>query len=741
MALGLMLVAHQRYWGLTLGSINQLRYAGWAETGNLMGAINYWLTFMAELSPHPTTGRYDFHETATGAADLKKGLLAFHRGEPAQAIHWIQRDLHTHGDSEERLFWLAMAYLRQAEAENCTPDTSHGSDDPFHLTHSSGVPCALPLERLHPQAGPSTRAAELFQRLLDEYNPDDPLYRWLLNFSLMTVGDFPARVPEPYGVDSPFTDFFYGEPAKAAAERHQHLSFAERAHDLGIDTLNAGRGVAVEDFDGDGYLDIVTGGSFEDVRFYHNSRGRSFEDRTLESGLSGISQPFVITAADYDNDGWVDLFVARPFDHFLLLRNRGDGTFIDVTEASGLLHGRAPDEIAATWVSAWADVDNDGDLDLFLAQWAFRLPFVTGLMARPRMDSKLFINETGRFLDRTAAFGLAHAVRDQYLLGATFGDMDNDGDPDLYVSSPLPGISRVFENTGNRFVAGEQVKDPAPGFVAAWVDVDHDGRLDLFRGGFADARTSTEQAVFGDPHGRYRVGRSAVLHQDAGGRLWATEAFGDAMPMGTMGSSYGDLDNDGCHDFYLGTGNPESWFVLPNLMYLGQSDGARCTGRWQNISNLHGWGTIQKGHGIVFFDFDNDGDQDVYSSLGGMWPADRWPNQFFVNQSRLSNTWIKIRLRGRQSNHFGIGARIMIEAERPNGEMLIRRYHMDGKTGFGSAPYLAHIGLLDAVSLRRVEVYWPTSQCRQSYRAELETLNVLDESRCAQGSPTGGTAP
>src|SRR5262249_46600911 len=147
-----------------------------------------------------------------------------------------------------------------------------------------------------------------------------------------------------------------------------------------------------------------------------------------------------------------------------------------------------------------------------------------------------------------------------------------------------------------------------------------DGRLDIFWAGFADAKTSTEMAVFGENLDRYQSGHSAILLQTPDGRFEERHDFFD-MPMGTMGSSFGDINNDGCYDFYLGTGDPESWFVLPNLMYIGQTDGTKCTGRLTNISMLHGFGTIQKGHGIVFFDFNNDGKQDIYSSLGGMWPA------------------------------------------------------------------------------------------------------------------------
>ena len=136
---------------------------------------------------------------------------------------------------------------------------------------------------------------------------------------------------------------------------------------------------------------------------------------------------------------------------------------------------------------------------------------------------------------------------------------------------------------------------------------------------------------------------------------------------------------------------------------------------------------FRKGHGIVFFDWDDDGDQDVYSSLGGMWPADRWPNQFFVNESELDQSWIKIRLQGRRTNRFGIGCRIHVEAVTADSEPVIRTYHMDQKTSFGSAPYLAHIGLGPATAVKSVEVFWPGSGAWKSYKAEINALNHFPE--------------
>ncbi len=726
------------YKGFIRFMFNQLRSATWAENKNLYFCNRYWLEFMQKLALKEPTGVYGFDRVAE-KDDFGAGRIEYHRGHFAQAIPLIERDIRNRGESEHKLFWLAMCYMRNAEVENCLSELTHTppaknvalsshpgsrSDPP---AGKMGQMCSLPLGRFHDRADSSRMAAKLFAKLLDKYDKTNELYQWLLNFSYMTIGGFPQNVPPKYLIQSRFINSFYGEEKRRTAEEFRYLSFEDRASELGVDTYGTGRGVAVEDFDKDGYLDIVTGGGFEEVKYFKNDHGLRFIDKTAEVGLAGIKQPFIITAADYDNDGWPDLFVSRPFGRFQLFRNNGNRTFTDVTASSGLLDGIANDEITATWVPAWGDVNNDGYLDLFLAQWGLKLPFVTGLMAKPRMDSRLFMNEHGHFVDKTEEYGLGDIVKDQYFIGAAFGDYNSDGYPDLFLSSPTRNTSALLKNiSGHRFEKTNLTRRAEGGFVASFVDVNHDGKLDVFQAGFADARTSTQMAVFGKNLNGYHSGHSTIFLQTADGRFDERNDFFD-MPIGTMGSSFGDVNNDGCYDFYLGTGDPEGWFVLPHLMYLGETEGTKCVDRLRNISMLQGFGTIQKGHGIVFFDFDNDGRQDIYSSLGGMWPGDRWPNQFFVNRSKLTNTWVKIRLRGKKTNYFGVGCTIRVTAENADGDPIVRYYNMDNKTGFGSAPYLAHIGLMNAVRIKSIDVYWPVSRRWRTYIAELKKLNMLDE--------------
>jgi hypothetical protein len=723
------------YPGMASGMWNQMRYGTVEENRNLWACISYWLAFMEKLRLDPQTGIYNFRLTPDqGLMDFDAGLLAFHRGQFGRASVLFDRHRREAGDSEEGLFWLAMSAMREGETTNCLEPLRTGGTGLHGMIHDHALFCSLPLRRTHERQDFSRRASGLFAEILDHQDPSAAnarLDRWLLNFSAMTVGGFPREVPERHRIATPFIDAFYGERAERTRREYPWLRFTDRARDLGVENLGNGRGIAVEDFDNDGDFDMTTVGQGNRVHYYRNEGGAHFTDLTDQVGLTSAVQPFTMAAADYDGDGWMDLFVSRPFTHYQLFRNQG-GVFTDVTTASGLLDAKPAGAIAATWMVGWGDVDNDGDLDLFLSQWAFKMPFVKGVMAIPRMDSKLFVNTGGHFRDATADFGLADFLADRYFIGAAFGDYDGDGFEDLYISSPLRGTTALLHNEGGRrFVPVHLYDRSEPGFTGSFVDYDQDGLLDLFHSGFGDARTAVEQAVFGENRTEYKTGHSSILLQRDGRFVEHNEFFDGAdMPMSTMGANYGDLDNDGCLDFYLGTGNPEPWFILPNLMYLGEQVDGRCTGSMKNISMLAGFGNVQKGHGIVFFDVDGDGDQDVYSSLGGMWPADPWVSQMFVNESATANHWVKIRLRGRKSNRFGVGSMIQVHALSAEGRPVVRTYHMDNKTGFGSAPYLAHIGLGSAERIDNVQVTWLGSGCVGRYKAQIGKLNVLDESAC-----------
>ena len=725
-------VATWFYWafpGSSNAMWNHFSVTSFSESKNLNKCISYWLSYMELLEHDEQTSGYSFKSAFENPelTDFELGKLHYHRGEFDQAIQKIELSISEQGETQQKLFWLAQSYFRNAETKNCLARIKSGESR--NLGTDVQV-CTLPIEGrcCHCETSDTIKARDIFLRLLNEHSNNDAIYKWYLNFCTLALGQPVDSLPPEYQISKVFENAFYRH--EETRSKFSHLQFADQAMELGVDTLDCGRGVAVEDFDNDGYLDIVTGGSFQDVRFYRNENGKAFRDSTEQVGLGSVTQPFCISAADFNNDGWVDLFVARPFDRFRLFQNSGDGKFEDVTESSGMLSGLEEDEIAATWISAWADIDNDGDLDLFLAQWGMKLPFVKGIMARKRMPSTLFRNDgevdgCTKFTDVTEDFGLTETVQDNYFIGATFGDYDNDGFQDLFLSSPLRKTSVLFSNlNGKKFVRTNLINRPEGGFSASFVDINHDGLLDVFQAGFGDATSCIEQGMFGIGKENYLAGHSAIFLQNEDGGFDEVPGFFDEdMPFSTMGANFGDLDNDGEWDFYLGTGTPEPWSVMPNLMFLGNKNGVAAT----NISMIEGFGTVQKGHGVVFFDFDDDGDQDVYSSLGGMWPGDAWPNQFHVNKSELTNSWIKIRLVGSASNRFGIGAKIKVVGVDQNKNRTVRRYLITNQTGFGSSPYLAHMGMGDCKSIEAVEVLWPATGKVKTYSCSLFETNILHE--------------
>jgi len=715
----------------------------------------YYLPAFSQFEYNKETGYWDLEvsykeiKNASSPDNYKLGVMQWHRGEFQEAIQLIEKDIDEEGESESKLFWLGMAYMRQAEAVNCfnkLKEASAASKQADHVAleditkladHGSshhGMMCSLPLKVHHESRKYSEMAANTFLKLLNEYDSGDTRYKWLLNFSLMTVDQYPAAVPEEYRIKGGFERVFYGEDAAKKKEKYKDLVFTDRAREFGVDTNDTGRGVAVEDFDGDGYLDIVTGSFFSGVKLYRNKAGTGFEDKTTDSGLSATKQVHVITAADYDNDGDYDLFMGRPFSQPLLFRNKGDGVFEDVTVESGIGRATGADEYTSfSWVSAWGDVDNDGDLDLFVSHWGMPIPFA-GAVSLPAMRSTLFINTNGKFEDQTDQYGLADFVENEEIIGAAFGDYDADGDQDLFLSSMMSNSSVLLDNVnGKKYKLARRFKEK--GFTASFIDLDHDGNLDIFQGSVATGESVLSRAAFDEGWDKYSSGYLTVFMQRNGEYIAETDLFEGMMPTATMGASYGDLNNDGCWDFYIGTGNPSPWMVIPNMMYVGKPSGNGCEMSFENISMLNGFGTIQKGHGIVFNDFDEDGDQDIYSSLGGMWPGDAWFNQYFVNESHTNNAWVKIRLRGYQSNRSGIGAMIKVVARQNGSEQdFIRYYHMDNHTGFGSAPYQAHIGLGQADVINRIEVCWPGKDVMRIYSGEINKHLLLQETGGEAGS-------
>jgi hypothetical protein len=173
-----------------------------------------------------------------------------------------------------------------------------------------------------------------------------------------------------------------------------------------------------------------------------------------------------------------------------------------------------------------------------------------------------------------------------------------------------------------------------------------------------------------------------------------------------MGCNFGDLDNDGWLDFYVGTGNPDFAMLIPNRMF--RNDGGK---RFQEVTTSGGFGQLQKGHGIAFADFNNDGEQDIFSKVGGAAEADTAHSQLFANPGH-GNNWIKLKLEGVQTNRAAIGVRIKLVVPAADGERAIYRTVGSGGS-FGAAPMRQEIGIGQARTIKRVEIFWPVTGVTQ----------------------------
>ncbi len=585
--------------------------------------------------------------------------------------------------------YLAIAYLRLGEQENCL--TNHTIDSCLMPIRANGV---------HKIQRGSRKAAELLLEQLNEY-PDDLKARWLLNIAYMTLGEYPDRVPPKWLV-----------PPKAFESDYQIPRFYDVAGNLGLDLNSLSGGTIAEDFDGDGNLDIMISslGVRDQLRFFHNNGDGTFTERTEEAGLPGETGGLNIMQTDYNNDGWPDVLVLRGAwfgveGHYplSLLRNNGNGTFDDVTEEAGLLR------FHPTQAATWFDYNNDGWLDLFI-----------GNETTPGDTNRceLFRNNgDGTFTECAAAVGLDAIA---FIKAVASGDYNNDGWPDLYVSS-RGQPKMLFRNEGPQdrdkspkgawkftdVAAQAGVTGPRYSFPTWFFDYDNDGWLDIFVAGFGIKDVGD---IAADYLGLPTKGeRARLYHNNHDGTFTdvTREARLNKILLG-MACNFGDLDNDGYLDFYLGTGDPDLSTLIPNRMFRNAE------GKFfQDVTTAGGFGHLQKGHGIAFADIDNDGDQDIFANMGGAYTGDVYRKALFENPGN-SNRWIKIKLVGVKSNRAGIGARIKVTVATGSGQRVIYKTVNSGGS-FGANPLRQEIGLGQAGSITEVEIFWPASGTRQTF--------------------------
>jgi tetratricopeptide (TPR) repeat protein len=624
------------------------------------------------------------------------GQLYAYRGEMAKSVeHFeaayelIRSVVPTHpefaGDKVSMDEILGVAHMRRGELENCVHN--HNAET-----------CIFPLSRaaLHVRAEGSTKAIEYFKKHLAQ-KPDNLEVRWLLNLAYMTLGKYPQAVPQAYLI-----------PPSAFSSKDRVGRFVDVAASLGVDPVGGAGGVIMDDYDNDGRLDIVisTVSSCDSLRYFHNDGG-SFSDWTERAKLSDQLGGINCVQTDYDNDGRLDIFVMRGGWEFpmrnSLLRNNGDGTFTDVTQSSGLASGEH-----RTHTAAWGDFDNDGRLDVFVGH--------------EETPSQLFRNRgDGTFEDVTRKAGVG---RTAFTKGAAWGDYDNDGYTDFYVSN-YGEENFLYHNRGDGTFEEVSkrlgVEKPLMSFPTWFFDYDNDGWLDLFVASFAPSVAEVARGFLGLPP---RAETMKLYRNDAkGGFQDVTNEVGLNRFVPTMGANFGDLDNDGFLDIYLGTGAPSYAALVPNFAFRNQAGK-----KFADVTAATGAGHLQKGHGVAFGDFDNDGDEDFYVNVGGFVPGDYYNKVLFANPGGAHN-WISIKLNGAKSNRAAIGAKIKLTLTGVNGQKSLRYREVTSGGSFGASSLRQEIGLGRARQIDAIEVWWPASGARQIFRnVKVNQFIEIDES-------------
>jgi hypothetical protein len=622
-----------------------------------------------------------------GAAELGIAALEQTIGEYAKML--------APGDIETLKADVAFAYFRLGEQQNCS------------VGRSTDV-CILPIREsaVHIEKQGAQEAAKRYEELLagPDVSADNALiYRWFLNLSYMQIGKYPDAVPKQWLI-----------PPEALASDHDVGRFVDVAASSGIVEMGRAGGTILEDFDNDGHLDLMMThmGLPDQMQYFRNKGDGTFVRETEKAGLKGLVGGLNMVQADYDNDGCIDVYIARGAWYHdkgqlpgSLLHNNCDGTFTDVTARAGVLNNYP------TQTVVWADFNNDGYVDLFVGNEIVR----DKVSWKPEAKSfRLYINNgNGTFTDVAAESGIK---LDGMVKGATAADFMNDGWQGLYVSV-MGGANHLFRNTGRpgkvpQFVDVTEkagVAEPRMSFTTWFFDYDNDGWPDIFVSGYEAMLPNVVRELLGDKENA-KGARPRLYRNNGDGTFTdrSKEARLDRLLL-TMGANYGDLDNDGWLDFYAGTGAAPLVNVVPNQMFRNAEGKA-----FQNVTTSGGFGHLQKGHAVAFGDVDEDGQQDIFANIGGAMAGDKFYSVLFRNPGH-ANHWVKLDLVGTKANRFGIGARLKLKVAGADGAPRDIHYTVGSGGSFGASSLRPHIGVGPASTIESLEVRWPGSGTVQTF--------------------------
>ena len=641
-------------------------------------SVNNVKTALARrLGPEIANTRLQFSPHDVMEAYLAYGQLLAYDGEMSAAIAQFEQAYRIAQSDQpaaipDLLQSLGVAHMHKAEMDN-------------GLYRAPGDRCLLSLQGRGglERSEDMDKASGYFLKLLDT-PPGDIEAKWLLNVAYMATGGYPELVPARYRIDT-----------NAFASSETVGRFVDVASAAGIDSFSSAGGVIVDDFDNDGRLDIFTSNfdSCGKMQLFHRTEQGTFVDRSVQAGLADQLGGLNLLQVDYNNDGCRDVLVLRGgwelAQRKSLLRNNCDGTFTDVTVASGLAK-----PATSTQTAAWVDIDNDGWIDLFVGN--------------EDAPAQLFRNRgDGTFEDIGVKAGVA---RTAFTKAVHAGDYDNDGYPDLYVSN-LRGTNFLYHNNRDRTFTDVARKAGVPGadrgFPAWFFDYDNDGWDDLFVTSYFLSIEETARSYLGLPLNA----QTMKLYRNQGNGTFrdVTKEANLAKAYMPMGSNFGDIDNDGFLDIFLGTGSPSYAALKPSVL-LRNREGKS----FVDVTVSSGTGEMHKGHGVAFADLDNDGDEEIIFKVGGATPGDAHAFRLFENPGN-GNDWLEVNLVGVKTNRAAIGARITTTIEDATGATRAVHRTVNSGGSFGASPLQQHIGLGKAARRVDVDIVWPASGTRQHF--------------------------
>jgi enediyne biosynthesis protein E4 len=536
-------------------------------------------------------------------------------------------------------------------------------------------------------------------------NPPVSRRRFLQTLSFYASGFASRFLPVTRGFPSIVPSTFEEIPAAKSGIGWVHTAGRSAAKHL---PETSGAGCAFLDYDNDGWMDIylVNSGKcdfFDPAKplrnaLYRNNRDGTFTDVTEKAGVAGGGYGMGVAVGDFDGDGFADMYVTQ-YGRSILYRNNGDGTFTDVTEKAGVA--------APGWASSavWFDYDNDGRLDLFVGQFCeFNKSLSCGVdkdgthhyciprifKARP---SWLFHNKgDGTFKDVSRETGIAEHLGKAW--GAVATDINNDGRMDLFVSNDTVA-NFLYVNRGGQFEELGLAADVAysadgrarSGMGVDSADFNQDGLMDLFV-------ANIDEEIFS-------------LYQNSGDETFTDVAMQQGIGMATRwmsgwGLKFFDYDNDGELDLILANGFPDDLveefshqvtFKEPLLLFRNQGKSFR------NVSAESGtvFAKSFAARGLAVGDFDNDGGVDVLVSVNDAAPV------LLRNNLAKRNHWLGVRLEGRKSNVDAIGARVTYQA----GDLKRSRMKVGGGSFLSSHDPRLVLGIGKRTKVDWVEVKWP----------------------------------